>query len=30
MNEYYFDSFVKDKNAWQQNDLQEILETFEN
>ena len=28
MNEYYFDSFVKNKNAWQQNDLQEILETF--
>lgn len=28
MNEYYFDSFTKDKNAWQQNDLQEILETF--
>jgi co-chaperonin GroES (HSP10) len=28
MNEYYFDSFVKDKNAWQQNDLQEILKTF--
>lgn len=30
MNEYYFDSFVKNKDAWQRNDLQEILETFEN
>jgi co-chaperonin GroES (HSP10) len=28
MNEYYFDNFIKDKNLWQQNDLQEILETF--
>lgn len=28
MNEYYFDNFIKDKNTWQQNDLQEILNTF--